>query len=354
MLRKLRIVAVLFALAVFSNAAVDSSPDALREAGHWKRLRQVMEARAANPRDASAAYYLSCVKTAMGETDSAMELAQRAVTLEPGNSQYHLQLGVLFGRKAQQASMFKAMGLAGRYKDEMKKAVELDPKNIEAIWELMEFYWHAPGIAGGDQKKARTLAGGIMRLNAAKGNLALAELADKQEADIEDYYHKAEQADGKSYEVQMRLARFYASDKQKKYDLAEKHARQAITIDGGRIGGYKVLAAIRAQQERWRELESLLGEAESHVPDDLSPNFHAGLEILLAGKDPARAERYFRKYLMQEPEGYSPRLSRAHWRLGQALEKQGRKAEAIAEMESALRLEPDLDEAKKDLKALKR
>src|ERR1051326_6060943 len=186
MLRKLRIVAVLFALAVFSNAAVDSSPDALREAGHWKRLRQVMEARAANPRDASAAYYLSCVKTAMGETDSAMELAQRAVTLEPGNSQYHLQLGVLFGRKAQKASMFKAMGLAGRYKDEMKKAVELDPKNIEAIWELMEFYWHAPGIAGGDQKKARTLAGDIMRLNAAKGNLALAELADRSEEHTSD------------------------------------------------------------------------------------------------------------------------------------------------------------------------
>jgi len=74
---------------------------------------------------------------------------------------------------------------------------------------------------------------------------------------------------------------------------------------------------------------------------------------LTAEKDPARAERYFRKYLSQEPEGHAPSLSRAHWRLGQALEKQGRKPEGISEIEMAVRLEPDFEGAKKDLKRLK-
>jgi tetratricopeptide (TPR) repeat protein len=96
-----------------------------------------------------------------------------------------------------------------------------------------------------------------------------------------------------------------------------------------------------------------LAEAESRVPDDLSPYFQAGLETLLADKDAGRAERYLRKYLTQEPEAYAPRLSRAHWRIGQTLEKQGRKTEAIAEIETALRLEPDLEEARKDLKRMK-
>ena len=45
-----------------------------------------------------------------------------------------------------------------------------------------------------------------------------------------------------------------------------------------------------------------------------------------------------------------PRLSRAHWRLAQALEKQGRKPEAVAELEAALRLEHGLEGAEKDLK----
>lgn len=352
MLRKLMLLLVSLALPVF-GAAEDSSPESLRDAGHWKRLRGVMEPRAANLKDAQAAYFLSCAKGAFGDTDAALELAQRAVSLDPANSQYHLQLGVALGRKANKASFFKAMSLVGQYKAELRKAVELDPKNIDAVWELMEFYWHAPGIAGGDQKKARALAGDIMRLNTAKGYLALTELADKEETDVEDYYRKAAQADPKSYEVQMRLAVFYASDKHRNDELAEKHARQAISLDPGRIGGYKVMASVRAHQERWQELDALLREAESRVPDDLAAHFQAGLEILLAGKDPARSEAYLRKYLGQEPEAYAPRLSRTHWRIGQVAAKQGRRTEAIAEMETALRLEPSLEDARKDLKSLK-
>jgi tetratricopeptide (TPR) repeat protein len=354
MTRKLFLLLVSLVLPALGLAVVDSSPEALLEAGHWKRLRQMAEPLAANPKDAQAAYFLSCAKTAFGDLDGALELAQRAVSLEPGNSQYHLQLGVAYGRKANKASFFKAMSLGGQYKTEVKKAVELDAKNIDALWELMEFYWHAPGIAGGDQKKARALADDIMRINAAKGYLALAEVAQgKQESDLEDYYRKAAQADLKNYDVYVRLARLYFSDKKKNYDLAEKHARQAMALDPGRIGGYKVMAAVRAEQERWQELDLVLAEAEARVPDDLSVYFQAGLETLLAGKEPSRAERYLRKYLTQEPEAYAPRLSRTHWRIGQALEQQGRKTEAIAEFETALRLEPELEEAKKDLKRLK-
>src|SRR5258708_14570455 len=204
------------------------------------------------------------------------------------------------------------MSLGSQYKTEIKKAVELDPKNVDALWELMEFYWNAPGIAGGDQKKAHSTADEIMRLNAAKGYMALAELSTpgKQDADIEDYYRKATQADPKSYEAQMRLAWFYLSDNQKKYDVADKYAQQAVSLDPGRIRGYNVMAMVRAHAERWQELDAVLAQAEARVPDDLSAYYHAGLETLLAGKDPKRAEQYLRKYLTQEPEAYGPHFSR--------------------------------------------
>jgi tetratricopeptide (TPR) repeat protein len=355
MLRRLWLLLISFVLLAHAGPAADVSPESLLEAGHWKRLRQKVEPQTANLKDAQAAYFLSCAKTAFGDLDAALELAQRAATLEPGNSRYHQQLAVAYGRKANKASFFKAMSLGGQYKTEIKRAVELDPKNVEAVWELMEFYWHAPGIAGGDQKKARSLAEDIMRLNATQGYLALVELAapGTQAAELEDYYHKAAQADPKSYEVQIRLAWFYLAEKQKDFDLADKHAQRALSLDTGRIGGYKVMAVVRAREEHWQDLDMVLTQAQTMVPDDLSAHFQAGVEILLAGKDPSRAEQYLRKYLTQEPEGYAPHFSRAHWRIGQALQKQGRKAEAISEFEAALRLEPDLEGARKDLKALK-
>jgi hypothetical protein len=55
-----------------------------------------------------------------------------------------------------------------------------------------------------------------------------------------------------------------------------------------------------------------------------------------------------------EPEGGEPHHAAAHWRLGLVLEKEGKKAEAIGEMEEALRAEPDFKEAKGDLKRLRK
>ena len=352
MLPKLLAAAIAIVQIVAPAMASDVSLDALLEAGHWKRLQRMAEPQAADKQNPQAAYFLSCAKMAFGDLDGALELAQRAVSLAPGNSRYHQQLAVVYGLKANRASFLKKMSLGGQYKAELKKAVELDAKNADALWELMEFYWHAPGIAGGDQNKARSLAGDIMRLDAARGYLALAELS-APEADIEDYYRKAAQADPRSYHAQMRLARLYLSDKRKNYELADKHAQQAVSLDPGRIGAYKVMAVVRVRQEHWQELDLLLAQAAAKVPDDLSAHFEAGLQTLLIGKDPARAEQYLRKYLTQEPEAGAPSVSQAHWRLGQVLEKQGRKTEAISEIETALRMEPNLEGAKQDLKALK-
>ena len=67
---------------------------------------------------------------------------------------------------------------------------------------------------------------------------------------------------------------------------------------------------------------------------------------MFSGKDLPRAERYFRKYLTMEPEGAEPHHAAAYWRLGLVLEKEGKKAEAIVQVEEALRAEPDFKEAK--------
>ncbi len=221
----------------------------------------------------------------------------------------------------------------------------------------MDFYREAPGIMGDDKKKTAEMAEQIARINATRGYLARAELIqnekEKDQAKLEELYRKAVEADPRSYEAQMTLAFFYGSDAQKKYDLAEKHTREALKLDPGRAGAYAGLAQLYAHQQRWQELDAILAQGERNVPDNMNPYYQAGRILLTDGNDLPRAERYFRKYLTQEPEGNTPHLFAAHWRLGQALEKQGRKPEAIAEMETAVKLEPNFEPAKKDLKRLK-
>ncbi len=67
--------------------------------------------------------------------------------------------------------------------------------------------------------------------------------------------------------------------------------------------------------------------------------FIAGLNAYLMNQELPRAEQYIRKYLGQEPEPDMPSHAAARWRLGQVLEKQNRKPEAIAEYQAAVQMD---------------
>ena len=110
-------------------------------------------------------------------------------------------------------------------------------------------------------------------------------------------------------------------------------------MDPGRVAAYAVLASHYAQRAEWRELESILEAARRAVPDDAVPYYRAGEGLLAA--DPGRAERYLRVYLAQEPEGNQPSAADAHWKLGLALEVQGRAGDALVELKESIRLNPE-------------
>ncbi|HEV8254429.1 MAG TPA: tetratricopeptide repeat protein [Vicinamibacteria bacterium] len=347
------------AIAVITAAAVAgaalSSPEALLEAGHFKRVQKLAEERLKTRPDARTYYYLSRVRLAYGDFDGAMALAEKAVALDGRSADAHYALAAASGRKAQQAGLFSRFGLARRFRKEAEAAIALDPGHLAARDGLIEFHLQAPGIVGGDKARARSLADEILRIDPCRGYLAKARIArsDKQAAEAEALLNKAVQADPASYEAHTTLAAFEAADAQKKYDLAERHAREAARLEPDRATAFGLLAALAVLRGRADTLDALLAEAEAHVPDSLSPYYQAGRVLLERGQDPARAERCFRKYLTQEPEGNTPTAAHAHWRLAQALERQGRTAEARSELQAAVRLKPDLEPAKKDLARLR-
>src|SRR5207249_2421948 len=138
-----------------------------------------------------------------------------------------------------------------------------------------------------------------------------------------------------------------------RWELAEKEALAAKKIDADRAAPYSILAAVYATGERWTDLDAVLADAEKKIPDNLSPYLRASTALLAASKDLPRAERYARKYLSQEPEPNATTPAVAHWRLAMILEKEGRKPEAIAELQTAMKLDPKFEQAQKDLKRLK-
>jgi len=223
---------------------------------------------------------------------------------------------------------------------------------------LMEFYYRAPGIVGGDKKKAQAIPDQIVAINKVDGYIAKVRLLSRQDpppqpSQYEQLYVQAVQADPKRFEPHINLASIYASGASPRWELAEKEAQYARQIEPDRTGPYSVLAAVYAARERWAELDAIVADAEKAIPDNLTPYLRAAATLIGTGKDLGRAERYVRKYLSQEPEPNATNFAGAHYRLAQVLEKQGRNPEAIAELQAALKLDPKFEQAQKDLKRLK-
>jgi hypothetical protein len=346
-------------VAVALTYSAEPDVRSLMNAGHWKQARARLEARVkAQPSDAEATAMLSQVRLAFGDLEGAVQLADAAVKADGRVADYHWQLARAYGEQARYANLLNQFLLSKRLREEAETAIALDPKHIDARLGLIVFYVNAPGIAGGDRAKADQIAADIANIDAASGYLARARIvADtKSGGDLEALYRQAAAAarsDQTKYDAISGLMNFYLSQKPPNDRAAAQQARDLIALDRHRSAGYVGLATAFASVERWTDLDAALVDAERAVSDDLAPYYHAGRIIVTQGADYARAERYLRKYLTQEPEGAAPTTAFAHWRLAAALEKQGKRAEAIAELEAALRLKADLDGAKKDLSRLR-
>lgn len=347
-------------VCLLAAAAQGDAPNAvdLAEHAHWKRLKAVVEPRvAANPNDAQAQWLLSRVRAAYKDSDGALAPAEKAAALDPKNPDYRWQVATVVGDQAGKAGMFKAMGLAKRFRQEAEAALALNPRHIQALTGLSQFYYRAPGIAGGDKKKAEELANQVLAISRVDGCIAKVALLGQQSPapldQMEQLWMQAVQADPSRFEPHVNLANLYAGGSAPRFALAEKEALAARKIDADRVTAHSILAVVYAAQERWADLDAVLADAEKKIPDNLSPYLRVAGTLQLLGKDLPRAERYARKYLSQEPEPTASSHAVAHWRLGLILEKEGRKADAIAEVETATKLDSKFEQAQKDLKRLR-
>jgi tetratricopeptide (TPR) repeat protein len=116
----------------------------------------------------------------LGDYKKASEVLERAIALEPSNSEYALWLGRGFGRRAETSSPFFAPKYAAKARVYFEQAVALDPSNQEALNDLFDYYLEAPGFLGGGYDKAERIVEQIAAWNPTEGQFAEAKLADRR------------------------------------------------------------------------------------------------------------------------------------------------------------------------------
>ena len=125
MVRRVLALVSIAAVCALAVPLLAQSPAAdLAEHSHWKRLKTLIEPRAAaNPNDAEAQWLLSRVRMAYKDFDGALAPAEKAAALDPRNVEYRWQVAQVIGEQASSASVFRQLGLARRYKREVEAAL---------------------------------------------------------------------------------------------------------------------------------------------------------------------------------------------------------------------------------------
>jgi uncharacterized protein HemY len=168
-----------------------------------------------------------------GEFKKASESLEKAVALEPENSDFNLWLGRAYGRRAETSSMITAPGFANKARQFFEKAAQLNPYNLDAQSDLFEYYLEAPGFLGGGFDKASATAAQIARINPAEGYWAQAKLAEKR----------------------------------KEFSSAEAQLQRAFDVAPHQIGRLIDLARLFTKQGRYHDADVSLAKAEQIAPN---------------------------------------------------------------------------------------
>ena len=302
--RASRVLLVFLLLIASSTASLaDSAKDMLAAGRIDEAIAELTSRLSSAPADAESSNLLCRAYYALGDWDRAESFCRKAVSIRPDNSRFHLWLGRVYGEKADRANFLAAAGLAGKVRGEFERAVQLDPKDLDARLDLAEFYLAAPGIVGGGEQKAREQAQAIATLNPARERWVYARIAE----------HKKDSA------------------------TAEREYRQYIDLSKGDAEAWLNLALFLRRQKRFDEMEQAiikLSQSPSHKSDVF---FEAAEMLYRAGRSYPFATELLHRYFAAGPVETAPAF-KVHYLLGQLLEKQGDRASAAQEYRASLSL----------------
>ena len=267
------------------------------------------------PNDAEAYHLLSRAHYSLQQWDKAISAAQKAVALDPDNSDYHLWLGRSYGEKAEHSSWFTAISLARKVRSEFETAVELNSRNVAAQSDLAEFYMEAPAFLGGGKDKARAQAQRLSSMDPGASHWVTASLAERDHD----------------------------------FKLAEDEYRAAIASSGNKAEYWLTLASFYRRRNRLDDMEDAINQASTAEVNKSEVWVDAAEILYRAGRNFPAAIQFLRHYLDSNNTSADAPAFQAHYLLGSILEKQGDKQAAAGEYRAALSLAHDFSLAQQAL-----
>ncbi len=254
--------------------------------------------------------------------DEAVKLADLCVQSFAQNSQCHESVGNVLGTKAMRAGIMSSLGSLGKIRDAFKKAVELDPKNLDARFSLLEYYLQAPGFMGGGSSNANALVAQTQVVSPAAAKLMQASI------DVGD----------------------------KEFAKAETAVQTALPADAGDLqerqrGVMMALGTSYVQAKKSADAMRIFVEVQKRFADS-AQGFYGAARTLQEQEKYAEAVAQFEKALAIKPNAGT------HYRMAQALQSLDDKTRAIASFEKALAFKPELskkqrEDAQDQIKSLK-
>jgi tetratricopeptide (TPR) repeat protein len=302
-------------------AGLDETVPALIASGRVdEALTQLHGQIDASPNDPVANNLLCRAYFSLGEWDRGISACEKAVSLDPDNSQYHLWLGRIYGEKADKSGFMTAAGLARRVRDEFEKAVHLNPKSVDARSDLAEFYLEAPGIVGGGRDKAQAQADSLASLDPARAHWVNGRIAEKK----------------------------------KDFPTAEQEYREAIQASHGSASAWLNLGLFYRHRERWEDMEQALTHVRG-APLDRPDALVDAAEILIhSQRNLPEAVLLLQAYLKSSAKVEQAPAFKVHYLLGTADEKLGDRTSAATEYKSALDLAHEFQPAQQALQRMNR
>ena len=184
---------LLFPLLIWSQSDYGKA-EKLFEAGKYDQARPIFESfLKENPSHLKTLEYLGDIAGHQKSWDKAIVYYRKLKQLKPSEANYYYKYGGVLGMKAKESNKFAALGMIGEVKASFEKAIELNPKHIEARWALVMIYIQLPGIVGGSETKAIKYSNELLKLSPVDGYLSRGQIDEhfKRYAAAEQQYKKA-------------------------------------------------------------------------------------------------------------------------------------------------------------------
>jgi tetratricopeptide (TPR) repeat protein len=308
---------VALSLASLGSTAAAQTPEDLLATGRVDRALEILNEQIRSSPTAEAYNLLCRADIELSSWDTGIAACEKAVSLAPGNALYHLWLGRIYGEKAERTNFLKATGLAGKVRTEFERSVQLSPNNWEARTDLAEFYLEAPAMFGGGKDKARAQADLLAPLDPAMAHWVLARLAQKNKDDV----------------------------------AAEREYWAAIDASQGGARAWVSLAGFYLHLNRLAEMDRALQTMETRPLDHPAALVDGASILMRTSQDDSLAIHLLRRYISSSSQVEEAPAFKAHYLLGELLEKQGDPA-AAEEYRTALAMAHSYRPAQDRLKRL--